>query len=43
MYYLEVLRNGRWNLVGQYASREQAEIIAADYRSRGETTRIVGV
>lgn len=41
MCYLEVYRNGEWNLVGQYSTRKQAELIAADYRSRGEKTRIV--
>jgi hypothetical protein len=41
VYYVEVKRDGAWTLVGQYATRRQADLIAADYRSRGETVRVV--
>ena len=40
MYYLEVYRDETWCLVGQYTTRKQAEIIARDYRSRGELARV---
>ncbi len=40
MFYLEVYRDGGWHLVGQYRDRKQANLIAADYRSRGEKVRI---
>jgi len=41
MFVLELWRNGGWHIVGQYASRKQANLIAADYRSRGERVRVV--
>lgn len=37
---VEVNRDGDWQLVGQYNTRKQANLIAADYRSRGETARV---
>lgn len=39
-YYLEAWRNGAWTLVGQYPTRRQADLIAADYRRRGERVRV---
>ena len=40
-YILQVYRDGGWHIVGQYASRRQAQLIADDYRAHGERTRIV--
>lgn len=41
MYYLEIDRGEGWWLVGQYATRREAETIARDYRSRGVRARVV--
>lgn len=40
MYYVEVWRDDEWHLVGQYHTRQQANSIARDYRSRGEKARV---
>lgn len=40
MYYVEVLRQDGWTIVGQYHTRKQANLIARDYRSRGEKARV---
>ena len=40
MYYVEVYRDGRWTLVGQYPDRASAKKIAADYRTLGEKARV---
>jgi hypothetical protein len=39
-YILWVHRDGEWHLVGQYPTRQQANLIAADYRNRGEKIKI---
>lgn len=41
MYELWARRSGEWNFVGAYHTRRQADLIAADYRSRGEIVKIV--
>lgn len=41
MFYVEVLRDGRWCLVGQYETEEQAWLIADDYYAHGEQSRVV--
>jgi hypothetical protein len=41
VYYVEVYRGGNWILVGQYRTRGEADRIARDYRSHGETARVV--
>jgi hypothetical protein len=42
IYYVEVERGrGQWNIVGQYATREDAVRIAKDYHERdGENARV---
>ncbi len=40
-HVVEVHRGDGWTIVGQYPSRRQAEMIAEDYRSRGETVRAI--
>lgn len=40
MYSVEVLRNGKWTMVGQYTAKYNADAIADDYRRRGETARV---
>lgn len=41
MYCVEVYRDYGWHIVGQYATRTEADRIARDYRTRGETARVV--
>jgi hypothetical protein len=38
---LEAFRDDGWHIVGQYPSHAEARRIAADYKRRGERTRIV--
>jgi len=41
MYCVEVNRGDGWTVVGQYPTRRAADLIAADYRNRGERVRVV--
>lgn len=40
MYILWRYREKQWELVGQYATREEANRIKRDYQARGEKVKI---
>ena len=40
MYQVWVLRENDWCIVGQYRTRQEADMIRADYQSRGETAEV---
>lgn len=37
---VRVLRGTEWQLVGQYPTKQAAQLIADDYRSHGEKARV---